>query len=489
MVRWYWLTAVILSVVAQGVRAEEPVPAIDPPPAPPVLETQPTFLERLREGPMDIPAEGPRPNQYGEAMVLPPLVGSASKFPSVQMGGVFQITSVFYSQTETNRQVLKNEDNLTGVEPDGTGIRRARLTAFGSVAENVDYRFQFDLGGFGRPTVTDIYMDIKEVPLLGHVRIGHYKQPFSLEELTSFRFNPFMDRSSLFIFHPFRRTGVGFFDWTEDGKWTWYVSGFRGFNDFYGNDLTDIGGYGLAARGTHCAYYENEGADLLHLGAVYSIIAPSNSNIQFGRFGGNAPELGLIQGQFGTSGFRQNQSMVNTGLQLTKYKEPVTGRSHQGTDYYQDFHLETAWVRGPFSLQAEGDIVPVSMNNGQTPIFGGGYIFVTYFLTGEHRTYDRNLALFDRIKPKINSGKGHPFGGAWELCARLNYITLDSSGVKGGTLLDPTFGFNWYMNPYTKLTFNYIPVYLNSPEKYGDANSPSVRSQANAWGLQAQVDF
>ena len=117
MVRWYWLTAVILSVVAQGVRAEEPVPAIDPPPAPPVLETQPTFLERLREGPMDIPAEGPRPNQYGEAMVLPPLVGSASKFPSVQMGGVFQITSVFYSQTETNRQVLKNEDNLTTGTP------------------------------------------------------------------------------------------------------------------------------------------------------------------------------------------------------------------------------------------------------------------------------------------------------------------------------------------------------------------------------------
>jgi phosphate-selective porin OprO/OprP len=181
--------------------------------------------------------------------------------------------------------------------------------------------------------------------------------------------------------------------------------------------------------------------------------------------------------------------MVNTGTQLTRYKNPITGKSYQGTDYYQDFHLETAWVRGPFSLQAEGDIVPVSMNNGQTPIFGGGYIFVTYFLTGEHRTYDRNLALFDRIKPKINSGKGHPFGGAWELCARLNYITLDSSGVKGGTLLDPTFGFNWYMNPYTKLTFNYIPVYLNSPEKYGDANSPSVRSQANAWGLQAQVDF
>jgi hypothetical protein len=45
------------------------------------------------------------------------------------------------------------------------------------------------------------------------------------------------------------------------------------------------------------------------------------------------------------------------------------------------------------------------------------------------------------------------------------------------------------MNPYTKLSFNYIPIYLNSPQTYGDQTTPSVKTQANAWGLQAQVDF
>jgi len=448
-----------------------------------------SILERFQEGPIQTPPEGPRPSQYAEPMVFPPIMGSRGKYPYVQMGGVFQITSIYYSQTKGNREVQQNDNNPTGNEPDGTGIRRARLTAFGSVAENVDYRFQFDLGGFGRPSITDVYMDILEVPYLGHVRIGHFKQPFSLEELTSFRFNPFLDRSSLFIFHPFRRTGIGFFDWSEDNKTTWFVSGFRGFNDFYGNDLTNTGGYGFAARGTHCLYYENEGKDLLHFGAIYSILAPSNGGIQFGRFGGNAPELGLIQGQFGTSNFTQNQSMVNTGSQLSRNLDPSIGPISEGTTYYQDFHIETALVRGPFSFQAEGDIVPVRMNNGNTPIFSGGYLFMTWFLTGEHRVYDRNLALFDRIIPNNNSRKGHPFGGAWELCTRLNYITLDSAGVKGGTLMDPTFGFNWYMNPFTKLSFNYIPAYLNSPQKYGDPTTPSVKTQANAWGLQAQVDF
>lgn len=503
MFRRFKSMVMALAIFSMAARAEEPAP-VPLPPAMPVAaqppgeaEAQPpseppprtNLMERLREGPAPIPPEGPQPNQYSEPMVLPPLIGGKGKYPIVQMGGVFQIDSVFYSQTQTNRQVMQNADNPDGLMYDGTGIKRARLTAFGSVAENIDYRFQFDLGGFGRPSITDMYMDIKEVPLLGKVRIGQYKQPFSLEELTSFRFNPFMDRSSLFIFHPFRRTGVGFYDWTEDGKWTWFVSAFRGFHDFYGNDLTDTGGYGFAMRGTHCFYYENDGADVWHFGGVYSLIDPSGGNIQFGKFGGNAPELGLLQGQFGTTNFRQDQSMVNTGKQLVNTYDPKTGKGGRGTANYQDFHLETAIVRGPFSFQAEGDIVPVSMNDGRTPIFAGGYLFMTYFLTGEHRTYDRNLALFDRIKPKVNSGKGHPFGGAWELTARLNYITLDSQGVKGGTLIDPTFGFNWYMNPYTKLTFNYIPVYLDSPEKYGDGKSPSVRSQANAWGLQAQVDF
>jgi phosphate-selective porin OprO/OprP len=490
---------------APELEAPETLPPVVPPEGPPPNEygspiPGQSLFDRFREGPAPIPPEGPQPNQYGEPMLLAPLLGGAKKYPSVQVGGVFQVNSVFFSQTATNRDTVGNE-------PDGSGIRRARLTAFGSVSENIDYRFQFDLGDFGRPTVTDMYMDVKDVPLLGKVRIGNWKQPFSLEEITSFRFNPFLNRSSIFLFHPFRRTGVGFYDWSEDGKWTWAASAFRGFNDFYGNDLTDIQGYGGVGRLTHCFYYENDGAEVLHFGASYSVIAPSNQNLVFGTFGGFAPELGLIQGQYtgpttNTSpGFRQNQSMVSTGKALTRtYYDEKTLKNvagpYGGTINYQDFHIESAWVRGPLSIQAEGDLVPVTLANGTTPLFAGGYIFATYFLTGEHRTYDRNLAIFDRIQPKTNSRTGHLFGGAWELAARLNYISLNNINkngvaVYGGTLIDPTFGVNWYLNPYTKFTMNYIPAYLNralaGPNQSLDGNQ--VRSQASAWGLQAQVDF
>lgn len=101
-----------------------------------------SLLERFQEGPIQTPPEGPRPSQYAEPMVFPPIMGSKGKYPYVQMGGVFQVNSVFYSQTQSNRNTQINTDNPSGDHPDGTGIRRARLTAFGSVAENVDYRFQ-----------------------------------------------------------------------------------------------------------------------------------------------------------------------------------------------------------------------------------------------------------------------------------------------------------------------------------------------------------
>ena len=491
--------------VVPAMEAPDTLPPVVPPEGPPPNEygspiPGQSLFDRFREGPAPILPEGPQPNQYGEPMLLAPLLGGAKKYPAVQLGGVFQVNSVFFSQTATNRDTVGNE-------PDGSGIRRARLTAFGSVSENIDYRFQFDLGDFGRPTVTDMYMDVKDVPILGKVRIGNWKQPFSLEDITSFRFNPFMNRSSIFLFHPFRRTGVGFYDWSEDKKWTWAASAFRGFNDFYGNDLTDIQGYGGVGRLTHCFHYENDGAEVLHFGASYSVIAPSNQNLTFGTFGGFAPELGLIQGQYTgpttnlSPGFKQNQSMVSTGKALTRtyYDEKNlknVGGPYGGTLHYQDFHIESAWVRGPLSIQAEGDLVPVTLANGATPLFAGGYIFATYFLTGEHRTYDRNLAIFDRIQPKTNSRTGHLFGGAWEVAARLNYISLNNINkngvaVYGGTLIDPTFGVNWYLNPYTKFTMNYIPAYLNralaGPNQSLDGNQ--ARSQASAWGLQAQVDF
>ena len=67
------------------------------------------------------------------------------------------------------------------------------------------------------------------------------------------------------------------------------------------------------------------------------------------------------------------------------------------------------------------------------------YAFVSYFLTGENRPYNRKMGVFDRVKPYEdffrvrtcdgNVGTGH---GAWELAYRFSYIDmLDGLNARG----------------------------------------------------------
>jgi phosphate-selective porin OprO/OprP len=54
-----------------------------------------------------------------------------------------------------------------------------------------------------------------------------------------------------------------------------------------------------------------------------------------------------------------------------------------------------------------------------------------------------------------STATGH---GAWELAYRFSYINmLDDLTTKGaGLATDHTFGLNWYLNPFTKVMFNYV---------------------------------
>ena len=97
------------------------------------------------------------------------------------------------------------------------------------------------------------------------------------------------------------------------------------------------------------------------------------------------------------------------------------------------------------------------------PTFNGGYIFVSYFLTGENRVYNRKSATFGRIVPfgnffrvRTEDGCIQTGKGAWEVGYRCSYLNLNDAGVFGGHVVDHTVGLNWYLNPYTKVMFDLI---------------------------------
>jgi phosphate-selective porin OprO/OprP len=64
---------------------------------------------------------------------------------------------------------------------------------------------------------------------------------------------------------------------------------------------------------------------------------------------------------------------------------------------------------------------------------------------------------------------------------RLSFIDLNDANVRGGQLTNATAGVNWYLNPYSKLVFNYIHAFADNPV-HGN-------SDTSIFAARAQVDF
>jgi phosphate-selective porin OprO/OprP len=398
--------------------------------------------------------EGP-PSTAGSSC-LPALFapGDDKKYPSIKLHGAINADAGWWSQDPANRRTVGNLQ-------DGVDFRRARFGVSGAAWENVHYWLQMEFAFPGRPTFTDVWVEVNEVPLLGNVRMGQWKLPFSVEIVTSFRFNPFFERSPVFLLAPFRHIGIGFHDHSEDESVTWAAATFRPGNDQFGGDQGDAGGGSLVGRLTWNPVYEGDSERVFFVGGAYWMTDPSNDTLRFGIFGGNSPEFALILGTTITPSF------VDTGLIRT-----------------HSFQAETAVVLGPLSIQAEAAYSYLDQMGGPPLNFFAGYVFATYFLTGEHRQFNRKLAGFDRVKLHSDFNpcqNGTCRGGAWEVAARLSYIDLTDANIQGGRLTDITLGLNWYLNPYTRLSFNYIHAFLD--------RAPIGESEADIYAIRAQVDF
>ena len=133
--------------------------------------------------------------------------------------------------------------------------------------------------------------------------------------------------------------------------------------------------------------------------------------------------------------------------------------------HWQVGDVEAAFVYGPLSFQSEVFGATLARANDVTTDFYGMYAYVSYFLTGENRPYNRKLGVFDRVRPyedffhvRTCDGNCATGSGAWEIAYRFSYIDmLDGLTLPGaGRAADHTFGVNWYLNPYTRIMFNYV---------------------------------
>lgn len=385
--------------------------------------------------------------------------------PSVKLGG--RIFADWYGYDQNAASVGQITDQQNGFRFD-----TVRIFVKGSAFHVVDYKVQFDFAGtqstaagdtLQAPTFKDVFIAVKELPVLGHVKVGHFKEPFSLDQLTSSRFITFMERSLMDCLVPGRNVGIMAYDHSENERLTWAIGAFTSeIGDEPPIFRDDSGGTAVTMRGTFLPWYDEAtgGRGLFHLGAAYSYRDIADNGSQFR----SRPEADL------------GSYIVDTGTIAM-------------VDNVQLIGLEAAFVYGPFRIQSEYTRAFVTRLGGvANPEFDGAYVQVSYFLTGEQRQYKRSAGTFsDRVKPfenffRVRAEDGNVYTGigAWELAYRCSYIDLNGVGVTGGNATDHTFGVNWYLNPYARLMFNYV----NS-----DLRRFGATGNMNIFETRAQIDF
>ncbi len=350
----------------------------------------------------------------------------------LKIGGRLQTDWLFSSEDDAIKSDI-------GEQEDGVEVRRARLYFSGLIYDNVEYKLQLDFAE-GDADLKDAYLGLTDFPL-GKLRMGHFKEPFSLEELTSSKYITFLERALPNIFAPGRNTGFMLHNTCPDERMTTALGVFRDTDD-YGEDVDD-GGYNITGRITALPIYEDKGAQLLHLGAAYSYRNPDDS-IQYRQ----RPEAHLTD------------RFVDTG-------------SFAG-DQVDLVGLEAAWVNGPLSLQGEYMMADVDRLGGGSDVeFDGYYVQASYFLTCEHRSYKTSEGAFGRVKPKKNySAAGG--SGAWEVKARYSGLDLSDRDITGGELDNISAGLNWYLNPNTRIMWDYVHA---DKDNVGEADMLMMRLQ------------
>jgi len=76
-------------------------------------------------------------------------------------------------------------ENAIGPLEDGIFFRRARLHAAGTLYNVIDYYAEFEFAPVDHIVFQDVWIQLRDVPWLGHIRAGHLKVPFGLENETS----------------------------------------------------------------------------------------------------------------------------------------------------------------------------------------------------------------------------------------------------------------------------------------------------------------
>ena len=372
----------------------------------------------------------------------------------IKIGGEARLDGGYMGANETLKRAFTDLPGWKG------NFRELKIRLSGSMYENWKFRFDMDFANVRQ--IKDIWISYGKIPFLGTAKAGHTKVPFSLEGFMSNSNRTFMEIAlPVEAFFPGRNIGILFQNTALDDRMTWAAGYFLITGSF--SDVADATDYLSEAFGSAVSFrvtglprYEDDGKNLLHVGFSYSH-------------------------QFRDDTREESQLKVRAHPESRLTDDTFVNTEQFFTEAADLFGYEAAMVRGPLSVQGEIFQEFANAESVGDPGFWGFYVYGSYFLTGEHRPYDRSKGIFKGVTP---TSAFHFTGGGWgalETALRFSYVDLNSQGIQGGKEIDLTAGFNWYLNVNTRIMFNYVHARVmdrnEPPIDGGIANIFQVRLQ------------
>lgn len=344
----------------------------------------------------------------------------------------------------------------------GVAIRRARWAFKAELTDRWEAELDMDFAD-ALADLKDAFLLYKATPRLD-IKMGNFKERFSMEQNTSSRWLTFMERpAALRTIAPSRHIGlqfhyhrpyvvaVGGLHFQDVGDYEVVQNRKDNNRDFGPNE-----GYSLTGKLTFIPYWHHIDRGL-HFGVAGSYRTPKTHGS-----GGRYPSL-------------RYDSRSNNNINRKKYLD--TNHMLHIDDYllynlefaanYKSFRTQTEYIHSTVNRldDAQG-------NPRESETFGGFYVMASYLLFGGTQLYNNYQGEYTQPI------QGKDWGDI-ELAVRYDYTDLnnkrgdnyDNWGVMGGSGEGFTFALNYYAPKNVKLQLNY--GYLNF-DRYANRRDDAV---------------
>lgn len=376
-----------------------------------------------------------------------------SKVTNLQIEGRVHLDYWAFPDTDAGAANFEGRGAGTMADPfvpqnpqDRFTTRRMRLGFQGDIKDNMLYVAQLEFSGVDDPEFRDLYIGFKDLPWLKTLLIGNQKRPYGLDHLNSSRYNVFLERP--FVIESFnedaRRIGVASYGVSDDEAWNWRYGVYnmeKAHPD--GQYVGDHYQLELAGRLANTFWYDEctDGRSYAHWGVSGTVAHPDATG---------GPQ-------------NNNESRFHTRPEARTSRRWLNTGRIAGANQYGLLGLEGVVNLGPTQIVGEYQNLWMERNAAADLHLHGGYIYWSYFLTGEHIPWSRKRGTIGRVKPFQNfflvdtcdDGVGGGWG-AWNVAARWSYADFNDADIFGGIGESLTLAVNWHWNSHAKMQFNYI---------------------------------